>query len=111
MDCIFCKIVKGEIPSNKVLENEKFLAFHDINPVAPIHVLVIPKEHFENFSSTPTDVLAEMSEFIKDVANKLNITDYRLITNNGKGAGQEVFHIHIHMIANPGGKLKWPKMV
>ena len=111
MECIFCKIVKGEIPSKKVLENDNFLAFHDINPVAPIHVLIIPKEHFENFSSTPKEVFAEMSDFIKDVAKELNITDYRLITNNGKKAGQEVFHIHIHMIANPNGKLKWPKMV
>ena len=111
MECIFCKIVKGEIPSKKVLENDKFLAFHDINPIAPIHVLIIPKEHFENFSSTPKEVFADMSEFIKDVAKNLNIIDYRLITNNGKNAGQEVFHLHIHMIANPNGKLKWPKLV
>jgi len=111
MECIFCKIVKGEIPSKKVLENEKFLAFHDINPVAPIHVLIIPKEHFENFADTPKEVLGEMSDFIKDVAKELNITDYRLVTNNGKTAGQEVFHTHIHLISNPGGKLKWPKMV
>jgi len=111
MECIFCKIVKGEIPSKKVLENDKFLAFHDINPIAPIHVLIIPKEHFSKFDETPSEIFSEMANFIKDVAKELNITDYRLITNNGKNAGQEVFHLHIHMVANPEGKLKWPKLV
>ena len=111
MDCIFCKIVNGEIPSNKVNENDKFLAFHDINPIAPVHVLVIPKEHYEKFDQTPEELFAEMVKFIKETAKKLNITDYRLITNNGKNAGQEVFHLHIHMVANPEGKLKWPKLV
>jgi len=111
MNCIFCKIVNQEIPSNKVLENEEFLAFHDINPSAPIHVLIIPKKHYENFSEAPNDILCKMSEFIKEVAKKLNITDYRLITNNGKKAGQEIFHLHFHMLANPEGKLIWPKMV
>jgi len=111
MECIFCKIVKGEIPSKKVLENDNFLAFHDINPVAPIHVLIIPKEHFENFDKTPKKVLGEINNFIKEVAKELKISDYRLIINNGKNAGQEVFHLHIHMMANPSGKLKWPKLV
>jgi len=111
MECIFCKIVNGEIPSKKVNENEKFLAFHDINPIAPIHVLIIPKKHYENFNNTDNEIFCEMGEFIKDTAKKLGITDYRLITNNGKGAGQEVFHLHVHMVANPDGKLKWPKLV
>ncbi len=111
MECIFCKIVKGEIPSKKVNENEKFLAFHDINPIAPIHILIIPKEHYEKFDNTPNEIFNEMAAFIKDTAKKLGISDYRLITNNGKGAGQEVFHLHIHMVANPNGTLKWPKLV
>jgi len=110
MDCIFCKIVKGEIPSKKVLENDKFLAFYDINPIAPIHVLIIPKEHFEKFDETPEEIMPEMAKFIKEVAKELKISDYRLITNNGKNAGQEVFHLHIHMVANPNGKLTWPKL-
>jgi histidine triad (HIT) family protein len=110
MECIFCKIVKGEIPSKKVLENDKFLAFHDINPIAPIHVLIIPKEHYEKFNDTPNELFCEMAEFIKEVAKELNISDYRLITNNGSGAGQEVFHLHVHMVANSEGKLKWPKL-
>jgi len=109
MDCIFCKIVKGEIPSKKVLENEKFLAFHDINPIAPIHVLIIPKEHYEKFDVTPIEVFPEMAKFIKEVAKKLNITDYRLITNNGKKASQEIFHLHIHLVAS-NDKLLWPKL-
>ncbi len=111
MECIFCKIVKGEIPSSKVLENDKFLAFHDINPVAPVHVLIIPKEHHEKFNDTPAELFGEMADFIKQVAKELNISDYRLITNNGKNAGQEVFHLHVHMVTNPNGKLKWPKQV
>ncbi|MEO1928656.1 MAG: histidine triad nucleotide-binding protein [Nautiliaceae bacterium] len=111
MECIFCKIVKGEIPSKKVLENDKFLAFHDINPSAPIHVLIIPKEHYENFATTPSETFKEIAEFIKEVAKKLDIEDYRLITNNGKNAGQEIFHTHIHLLSNPNGKLKWPKLV
>ena len=110
MECIFCKIVKGEIPSKKVLENDKFLAFHDINPIAPVHVLIIPKDHYENFASTPEELFPEMAKFIKEVAKELGITDYRLITNNGKGAGQEVFHLHIHLVANPSGRLNWPKL-
>ena len=110
MSCIFCKIVNGEIPSNKVLENDEFLAFHDINPIAPIHVLIIPKKHVEKFDETPVELMPNLASFIKEVAKELNITDYRLITNNGKGAGQEVFHFHIHMVANPNGKLLWPKL-
>ena len=109
MDCIFCKIVKGEIPSKKVLENNKFLAFYDINPIAPIHVLIIPKEHYEKFDLTPIGLFSDMAKFIKEVAKKLNITDYRLITNNGKKAGQEVFHLHIHLVATDD-KLLWPKL-
>ena len=108
-NCIFCKIVKGEIPSNKVCENEKFLAFHDINPQAPVHVLVIPKEHFKSFNELPAEVMAEMSNFIKDVAKKLSVYEngYRLITNIGNDGGQEVPHIHFHILGGTnylGGK-------
>jgi len=106
-NCIFCKIVTGEIPSKKVLEDKKFLAFYDINPIAPIHILVIPKEHYPKFSETPGKVIGELGEFIKEVAQKVGITDYRLIVNNGKGGGQEIFHLHFHLVANPGGSLKW----
>jgi len=110
MECIFCKIVKGEIPSNKVNENDNFLAFYDINPIAKVHVLIIPKNHYEKFDETPLELMPELAQFIKETAKKLDITDYRLITNNGKGAGQEVFHLHIHLVADPEGKLLWPKL-
>jgi histidine triad (HIT) family protein len=109
--CIFCEIIQGNIPSSKVLEDDEFMAFNDINPIAPIHVLIIPKKHIENFNNANSDILQKMGDFIKKVAKKLQITDYRLITNNGASAGQEVFHLHIHLLSNPNGKLKWPKVV
>jgi len=105
--CIFCKIVAGEIPSNKVLENDEFIAFHDINPVAPVHILIIPKKHIENFQSTSPELMAKMTSFIQDVAKELCLdkNGYRLVTNNGKDGGQEVPHLHFHLLG--GAKLKW----
>lgn len=104
---IFCKIIKGELPCNKVDENEEFLAFHDINPKAPIHVLIIPKEHTESFQSMGAETMAKMVPFIQQVAKKLGLADdgYRLITNIGHDGGQEVPHIHFHMLG--GTRLKW----
>jgi len=106
-DCIFCKIVEGEIPSNKVLESRDFLAFHDIDPKAPIHVLIIPKEHIENFQSTSAELMAKMTTFIHEVVRKLGLdeTGYRLVVNNGKDGGQEVFHLHFHLLG--GARLRW----
>ena len=105
--CVFCKIVNGQLPSNKVLENDDFLAFHDINPSAPIHVLVIPKKHVENFQSVDSDTMAKATPFIQEVAKKLGLdkTGYRLVTNNGEDGGQEVLHLHFHILG--GTKLKW----
>jgi len=105
--CIFCKIVNGEIPNNTVHENEDFLAFHDLYPKAPIHVLIIPKKHIECFQDVDSETMAKMTPFIQEVASKLCLdkTGYRLITNNGKDGGQEIFHLHFHMLG--GGKLKW----
>jgi len=105
--CIFCKIVKGEIPNNTVHENEDFLAFHDLYPKAPIHVLIIPKQHVENFQSVDGEMMAKMTPFIQEVAQKLGVdqTGYRLVTNNGSDGGQEIFHLHFHLLG--GGKLKW----
>jgi histidine triad (HIT) family protein len=105
--CIFCKIVAGEIPNNTVLENDDFLAFHDIAPTAPIHVLVIPKEHIKCFQEAPADMMAKMTPFIQEVAKKLGVDQngYRLITNNGKDGGQEVEHLHFHILG--GAKLPW----
>jgi len=108
--CIFCEIIKGNIPSNKVLENDKFLAFNDINPIAPIHILIIPKTHIESFNSTSSEVMAEMTEFIKEVAKKAGVYEdgYRLITNINDNGGQEVKHLHFHLLG--GTKLAWPKL-
>jgi len=105
--CIFCKIVEGEIPSNKVLENDDFLAFHDINPSAPIHVLVIPKKHIKCFQDVSGELMAKATPFIQEITRKLGLdkTGYRLVTNNGSDGGQEVLHLHFHILG--GGKLKW----
>ena len=98
--CIFCKIVKGEIPNQTILEDENFLAFNDINPTRKIHVLIIPKEHYDSFDVMPPKVMALMTEFIQKVASKLDVrqSGYRLITNVGDDGGQEVHHLHFHLI-------------
>lgn len=106
--CIFCKIVKGEIPNQTVLEDENFLAFNDINPTRKIHVLIIPKEHYESFDVVPAQVMSEMTTFIQKVAEKLDVkkSGYRLITNIGDHGGQEVHHLHFHLIGGePAGRL------
>lgn len=112
-DCIFCKIVKGEIPTEKVYEDEKVLAFKDINPAAPIHVLVIPKEHFENVLDVKQEnkeIIADIFQAINKIAKQLGIEydGFRIINNCGKDAGQEVMHLHFHLLA--GGKMG-PKII
>ncbi len=106
MDCIFCKIISGEIPSEKVYENDTVFAFKDIRPVAPEHILVVPKKHIANIEEISLEdgkVLSDLFMAVKEIASarKLNDKGYRLILNNGKAAGQEVFHLHLHVI---GGK-------
>jgi len=98
--CIFCKIVKGEIPSQTILEDENFLAFNDINPARKIHVLIIPKEHYDSFDVIPPKIMMDMTEFIHKVVSKLDIrkSGYRLITNIGEDGGQEVSHLHFHLL-------------
>jgi len=109
--CIFCKIVAGEIPSSVVLENEKFLAFKDINPSAPVHILIIPKKHIKSFNEVNGEMMSEMTEFIKEVAKKAEVFEegYRIVTNVGENGGQEVAHLHFHLLG--GTKLAWPKLV
>ena len=99
--CIFCKIIKGEIPNKTILENENFLAFEDINPQAKIHVLIIPKVHIESFNEITPNIMSEMTTFIQEVALTLGVKSdgYRLITNIGKNGAQEVKHIHFHLLA------------
>ncbi|QKF60866.1 histidine triad nucleotide-binding protein [Campylobacter curvus] len=108
---IFEKIVAGEIPCNKVLENDKFLAFHDINPKAPIHILIIPKKHFENIQGMDPNLMGEMLLFIQQVARLMGVdkSGYRLVTNCGENGGQEVMHLHFHLLG--GAKLGWSDAV
>ncbi len=108
--CIFCKIVAKEIPSNPVLEDNNFLAFHDINPIAPVHLLVIPKKHIDSFDELDPEVMAKMTSFIQQVAKEVNIqkSGYRVVTNIGDNGGQEVKHLHFHILG--GAKLSWPRL-
>lgn len=106
--CIFCKIVNGEIPNKTVLEDENFLCFHDINPTRKIHVLIIPKKHYDSFEQTPPSIMSDMCEFIQKVSKKLGVNEdgYRLITNIGENGGQEVSHLHFHLLGGePVGRL------
>lgn len=106
MDCLFCKIINNEVPSTKVFENEKVLAFNDINPLAPVHVLVIPKKHYTSIKDVPDsemDIISEIHKAINHIAKEKRIdeTGYRIINNCGKDANQVVGHIHYHIL---GGK-------
>lgn len=104
---VFHKILQGEIPCSKVYEDEHTLAFHDINPKAPIHILVIPKNFSRDFEDVDNDSLIYMAKAVREVAKitGLNESGYRLITNVGKDGGQEVPYIHFHILG--GKKLKW----
>ncbi|WP_066389115.1 histidine triad nucleotide-binding protein [Helicobacter himalayensis] len=97
---VFEKIIAGELPCKKVLENEHFLAFEDINPKARVHVLAIPKKSVKDFQSADSETLTGLSEFIKEVAKKLGIekSGYRVISNIGADGGQEVPHLHFHIL-------------
>lgn len=105
--CIFCKIVNKEIPNNTVHESEHFLAFNDLYPKAPIHILIIPKTHVDCFQDVTPETMAGLTVFAQEVATKVGIdkSGYRLVTNNGQDGGQEVYHLHFHMLG--GGKLTW----
>jgi len=109
-NCLFCKIVSQEIPSTKVLENSNFLAFRDIDPKAPVHVLVIPKKHFEDIVeiSTSDDVLtAGLMKFATEVAQIEKLENgFRIVLNTGLEGGQTVQHVHAHVLG--GRSLTWP---
>ncbi|HIS25277.1 MAG TPA: histidine triad nucleotide-binding protein [Candidatus Faeciplasma gallinarum] len=110
-DCLFCKIVSGDVPSKKVYEDEYVYAFEDINPVAPVHILFIPKEHISGVSEiTPanSEVISKIFEAIAKVTAEkgLDKNGFRVVSNCGADAGQTVFHLHFHVIG--GTKLNWP---
>ena len=102
MTTIFNKIIRGEIPADKVFENERILAIKDIYPVAPVHILIIPKKEIVNLQSLEkedVDLIGEIVLVAKELAERYQITDgYRLLTNNGASAGQSIFHLHFHLI-------------
>ncbi len=110
-DCIFCKIIAGEIPSKKIYEDDKVLAFYDIEPSAPVHFLVIPKVHIASvneINEENADIISHIFKSINKIVQELNIADtgYRVITNCGEDGGQTVGHLHFHIIG--GRKLHWP---
>lgn len=114
-DCIFCKIVKGEIPSNKIYEDEHLLAFHDISPQAPVHVLIVPKAHYEDLylmagKDEGRKALNKVMEALPLIVREAGLSEegFRLINNCGKNAGQTVMHVHFHLI---GGVALGPKIL
>ncbi len=112
-DCIFCKIIKGEIPSEKVYEDDEIIAFKDINPEAPVHILFVPKKHMESLldvTEADADLISRIYQKINDVAKDLGIdkTGFRVIVNCGEDAGQLVKHLHFHLL---GGKKLGSKLI
>lgn len=106
-NCIFCKIANKEIPVELVYENEKIVAFNDLNPQAPLHLLVIPKEHYSSLNElNDKQLLGELLNAVKEITKKLKIKDYRTVINTGKEAGQAVFHLHLHILAKR--EMLWP---
>lgn len=111
MSCLFCKIVAGEIPAQTVFENDRVLAFRDINPTAPTHILVIPKKHIATMNDATEDdgsLLGEMMLVAKDIANQEGVAEdgFRLALNTNHHGGQSVYHIHLHLLA--GRQMSWP---
>lgn len=111
-DCVFCKIICGEIPSHKIYEDEDIYAFLDINPVTKGHTLIIPKQHFENMLDTPKEIREKVMEVAKNLALKykklLKVDAFNFYNASGKEANQSVFHLHLHLIPrseNDGYKL------
>jgi histidine triad (HIT) family protein len=110
MDCLFCKMIAGQIPTKKAYEDDKAFAFHDINPQAPTHILIVPKKHIAGLKEASAED-AELIGYCQLVAAKLarerDIENgYRTVYNVGSGAGQSVFHLHLHLLG--GRKLSWP---
>ena len=108
-DCLFCKIVAGDIPAEIVHSTERTVAFRDLNPQAPLHVLVVPKDHYANAAELAAGDPAASSELVSTaaaVATAEGHDDYRLVFNTGAGVGQSVFHTHLHVLA--GRSMSWP---
>ena len=110
-DCIFCKIIKKQIPCEIVYEDDKVLGFKDISPQAPVHIVIIPKEHFDDLNcikEEQTEIIGHIFIVAKKIAKTLDIAEsgYRVVTNCGEQGGQSVEHIHFHLLG--GRMLQWP---
>lgn len=107
-NCLFCKIIKGDIPSAKVYEDEHVLAFKDIEPQAPIHVLLVPKKHFKSILDVDSDTFGYMQSIVKKLASDLKIDEsgFRVVINTGKDGQQSVEHLHFHILG--GRSMQWP---
>lgn len=110
-NCLFCRIIAGEIPAEVVHQDERSIAFRDINPQAPVHVLVIPREHIESLdeaSQRDEAALGHLLRIAARIANDQGLSEsgYRTVINTGEGAGQSVFHLHVHVLG--GRPMKWP---
>ena len=111
MDCLFCKIATGEVNSKKVYEDAKVLAFEDLNPIAPVHILIIPKHHItsaDDLTDQNSDIVGYIFQIASRIAKDLNLNGYRLINNCGEDGGQSVYHLHFHLLG--GKKLNWDKL-
>lgn len=111
MDCLFCRIAAGDIPSTKAYEDEQVLAFHDINPAAPVHVLIIPKKHFASvldLGAGDAMLIGHMFQVAQQLAAELGIKEkgFRLVFNTGADGGQTVDHLHMHLLG--GRSMGWP---
>lgn len=111
MDCLFCKIVSGEIPAKIIYKDDQVIAFDDINPQAPVHKIIIPHQHIETFNDIQDEHHELMGHLVQTaslLAKQLNIADegYRIVMNCNPGAGQSVYHIHLHLLG--GRRLTWP---
>jgi histidine triad (HIT) family protein len=108
-DCLFCRIVAGDIPADLIAQTDDAVAFRDVNPQAPTHVLVVPRSHFPDAAALADgepDTLASLVRVARDVADADGLDDYRLVFNTGPGAGQTVFHTHLHVLG--GRAMPWP---
>jgi len=110
-DCIFCKIIKGEIPCSKVYEDDKVLAFNDINPQAPVHILIVPKTHVQSIMDMNLDeyqIIGHVFNVASKLAKELHVDEkgFRIVNNIGEDGGQTVPHVHFHLLG--GRSLQWP---
>jgi histidine triad (HIT) family protein len=109
-DCVFCKIIRKEIPAKIAFEDDQVLAFHDINPAAPVHILLIPKRHVEKVGAVPSgdNLVSVITDRAVKLAEEIGIAKdgFRLVFNNGDNGGQTVYHLHLHLL---GGRfMNWP---